>query len=93
MAMNLMMRDKARAQLDRALLRGMALIVRQRVQVLPCGTAFETVKILGGMLGREAAARNPEAAAVLKREVEKTDPAAVDKATLTTALDQLFPCP
>jgi hypothetical protein len=92
-AMNLMMRDKARAQLDRALLRGMALIVRQRVQVLPCGTAFETVKILGGMLGREAAARNPEAAAVLKREIEKTDPASVDKPALTAAIDQLFPCP
>ena len=93
MAMNLMMRDKARAQLDRALLRGMALILRQRVQALPCGTAFETVKILGGMLGREATARNPAAAAVLKREVEKTDPAAVDRTALTTALDDLFPCP
>jgi hypothetical protein len=93
MAMNMPMRDRARAQLDRALLRGMALIVRQRVERLPCANAFESVRIIGRMLGREAKLRDPDAAATLAREMEKTDPAAVDKAALTAALDKLFPCP
>jgi hypothetical protein len=92
-AMDLNMRNLARAQLDRALLRGMALIVRQRAALLPCRNSFETVKILGRMLGREAALRDPAAATVLAAEVDKADPAMVDKAALVGALDQLFPCP
>lgn len=92
-ASNLELRDRARAQLDRALLRGMALIMRQRVQQLPCGTAWEGVKILGFVLGREAASRDAVLAQALGTELAKADVTQVDKAALTAALDQLFPCP
>ena len=92
-AADLAMRDRARAQLDRALLYGMSRIVLQRVDRLPCATAWETVKILGNMLLREALARDPAAAQVLAAETGRTDPAGVDRAALTGALTSLFPCP
>lgn len=92
-AMNLELRNRARAQLDRALLRGMAMIVRQRAEKLPCGNAWETVKILGAFLDREATARNPVDAAILRSEVGRADAAQVDRAALIGALDRLFACP
>ena len=92
-AMDMTMQKRARAQLDRALLRGIALIVRQRAGVLSCGAAWETVKILGTMLDREAEARNPSVAAALRAEVTKANPDDVDAQKLITALDALFPCP
>lgn len=92
-AMDLATQEKARAQLDRALLRGMALIVRQRAEALPCAPAWETVKILGAMLDREAEARDPGNAAALRAEVGKTSAEDVDQDKLTAALDAIFPCP
>jgi hypothetical protein len=92
-AMDLATRDRARAQLDRALLRGMALIVRQRVETLPCAPAWESVKILGEVLDREATERDAEQAAALREELAKSRPEDVDKARVTAALDAIFPCP
>lgn len=93
------MRDRARAQMDRALLRGVALIVRDRFDVLATATgearraAWAFLQILGGVLDREATARDPAAAAVLRAELARTDPVAVDIPAAQEALDTLFPCP
>jgi hypothetical protein len=92
-AMDLALRDRARAQLDRALLRGMALILRQRLERSECSAAWESVKILGGVLDREATARDPANAAILRAEVQKPTSMDVDVAAATGALDALFPCP
>jgi hypothetical protein len=91
--MDLALRDRARAQLDRALLRGMALILRQRIERSDCVAAWETVKILGTILDREATARDPANAAILRAEVQKPSAADVDVAAATGALDAIFPCP
>jgi len=91
-AMDLVMRDKARAQLDRALLRGVALIVRQRAESLPCDAAWETVKILGPVLDREATERDAANAQVLRDEIAKGKDG-IDVAAFVTALDAVFPCP
>lgn len=90
-ATNLTLRDQARLQLDTALLRGLALIVRQRVQTLPCDGAWESTRVLAGVLDREATAREPARAAELREELAKPA-AAVDAAKVLAALDDLFPC-
>ena len=90
--MDLATRDKAVAQLDRGLLRGMALILRQRAEALPCDTAWETVKILGPVLDREAEERDPANAKVLRDELAKGQ-SGLDVAAFTKAIDELFPCP
>lgn len=91
-AMDLTTRDKARAQLDRGLLRAVALIVRQRALALPCDAAWETVKILGGVLDREATARDAANAQILRDEIAKGKDA-IDVTAFVTALDAVFPCP
>jgi hypothetical protein len=92
-SMDAVMHERARAQLDRALLRGMALILRQRVQALSCEPARESVEILGGILIREAQARDPEQGAIFTDEVSKHPPETIDAVKLTAAIDVLFPCP
>jgi hypothetical protein len=92
-AMDPVMQARAVAQLDRALIRGLAVIVRQRVQVKSCEVAWESVEILGGVLGREAEARDPVQAAIFNEEIAKGDAKLVDGAKLTAAIDALFPCP
>ena len=87
------MQQRALAQLDHALLRGVATIVRQRLQVLNCLAAWETVRILGPVLDRAANVRDAGAAASLRAEVSRTDAASVDATTAIGAIDQLFPCP
>lgn len=91
-ATDLALRDEARAQLDRGLLRGVALIVRQRALALPCDTAWETVKILGPVLDREATERDAAKATILRDELAKGKDG-VDAATFVKALDEVFPCP
>lgn len=91
-AMDLALREKARAQLDRGLLRGVAVIVRQRALSLPCDAAWETVSILGKVLDREATARDPRSAQVMQGELAKGKDA-IDVATFVAALDTVFPCP
>ncbi|WP_375770014.1 hypothetical protein NR798_03755 [Archangium gephyra] len=98
-ANDLELRDRARAQLDHAMQRGMAIIVRQRFQELTCTSGeakaarWAFLKVLVPLLEREARARNPAEADVLKAQVEKLDPEAVDASAAITALDRLFPCP
>lgn len=92
-AMDLTTQARAVAQLDRALLRGVALILRQRVQALSCDISRESVEILGGVLVREAEARDPAQAAIFKAEVSKRRPEVIDAEKLTAAIDALFPCP
>ena len=91
-AMDLATRDQARAQLDRALLRGVALVVRQRALVLPCDAAWETVKILGPVLDREATARDAANAQILRDEIAKGKDG-IDVPAFVGALDAIFPCP
>lgn len=92
-ATNTTLQAQALAQLDVALLRGVALIVRQRAEQLPCDAAWETVRILGPVLEREAELRDATAAAALHEQVRKTSQDEVDVGALTDALDTLFPCP
>jgi hypothetical protein len=93
-------RDRARAQLDRALIRGVALIVRDRFDDLRAATTdeqrradWEFLKLLGGVLDREAVARDPANAEVLRVELGRSDPAVVDIDAAQEAIDLLFPCP
>ena len=88
------MREQAQQQVDRATLRGLALIVRERLQNAPtCGVAFETVRVLGPVLGRAAKERDAAKAAVLAAEVAKTVPAEVDVKVASDAIDALVPGP
>lgn len=90
-AMNLTLRDQAVDQLDRAMTKGLAVIVRQRVERRACGSSWLGTQLLGAVLDREATARDPAKAAILRAELAK-DAAAVDEKTLLGALDALFPC-
>ncbi|MEW5740884.1 MAG: hypothetical protein AB1938_18335 [Myxococcota bacterium] len=98
-AMNTTLRDRAFAQLDRALLRGLALALRQRVTELPCSTGdvldarWAYVQVLAPLLDRAARERNGPQADVLKAELSKSSPLSVDVGAVTGALDALFPCP
>jgi hypothetical protein len=92
-AVDLELRDRARAQMDAALLKGLALVVRSRVKALECAASFETLKILGQVLDREATLRDPASAAVLRTEIGKSSPAEIDVGAVVTALDSIFPCP
>ncbi|MBK8252351.1 MAG: hypothetical protein IPK82_06745 [Polyangiaceae bacterium] len=91
-AMDTALRDKARAQLDRGLLRGMAAIVRQRALALPCDPAWETVRILGKVLDREATARSAAKAQIMRDEIAKGK-AGINVTAFVNALDSVFPCP
>jgi hypothetical protein len=87
---------QARNQLDRAMLRGVAVVLRQRVTELACAdeqgaearTAF--IKILAGLVHREALARDASWAQALAGGTSGTS---IDVSSATTALDMLFPCP
>jgi len=87
------MRDQALGQLDRALDRGLALILRQRVEALPCDTAWQTVQILAPVIDRAATARDSGIAADLQQSLEVDSDQEVDVEAVTEMLDELFPCP
>lgn len=90
---------RARAQFDRAGIRGIALIVRQRLTELTCGNEAGAearlgfARTLAPFLDREARARDATQADVLQRELGKTDAESVDVPAAVAALDALFPCP
>lgn len=85
-------------QLDRALLRGMALILRDRLGQLGQGTAEERaahlgfVQLLGERMDRAARAVSAAQADVLKQQVAAASPDQVDVKAAQAALDALFPC-
>lgn len=85
---------RALAQVDKALHRGVAAVVRAQLGKLSSPTADaarEHVAILGRSLLREAKVRDAAAAATLEAEINKLP--TPDVAAATGALDTLFPCP
>jgi len=89
---NLSMQLQARTQLDRALVRGLSMIVRQRVSELACADVdgkqarLAFIRTLSPLLDREARARDPVRADRLLMDPVEVGP-------VTAALDALFPCP
>lgn len=89
----------AQAQLDKAYLRGMALILRSRIGSVGCSTGerqeamIESVKLLGGVMYDHAAALDKTNADKLKTYTgaPSTDAAAISAAQ--AAIDAIFPCP
>lgn len=98
-ATNLALRDKARAQLDRALHRGLALVTRARIKAAgsSCGKPREalwaSIQILGGALDREATARDAAAAIAIRAELAKSSADTADLVVLDQKLQTVFPCP
>ena len=98
-AMDLALRDRAIGQLDAALLRGVAVLVLDRVGRLATSSGderaahWELLRVLGPTLVREAGVRAPDRAAVMNAELGKTDPATVDAESLRAAIAGTFPCP
>lgn len=98
-ATNLALRDRALAQLDKAMLRGVAVVLRQRVAELAC-TSGETrearlafAKVLAPLFDRALRERSASAADVVATQLAKSDASQVDVAAVTSALDTAFPCP
>jgi len=92
-ATDLAMRDLALGQLDRALDRGLALILRQRLEASPCDTAWETVQILGPVIDRAATVVDATQAQVLRDAIDVASEDDLDADAAIDALDALFPCP
>ncbi|HVG62974.1 MAG TPA: hypothetical protein VNA24_30700 [Hyalangium sp.] len=98
-ATNTALRDQALAQLDRAELRGMALILRERFTQLQQGSADEQqarlafIQTLAPFLDRAARLSNAAQADVLKAQAAKASAAEVDIPAATSALSTLFSCP
>lgn len=98
-ATNLMLRDRAYAQLDRAMLDGTAAVVRARALRMLATTGSDRdahwafVRILADFLERAVRATDTGIADGLAAEVAKTDAATVDVGVLTRALDAVFVCP
>lgn len=98
-ATNTELQQRALRQYDVALLRGTALILRQRLTELTCGNEEGTqarmafINTLGPFFDRAARATHAAQADVLKAEVSKTDAEAVDVDAAVAALDALFSCP
>lgn len=92
-AMDIAMQSRAVEQLDRALIRGIALILRQRLEVSACEPAWISAEILGGILFREAQVRDPVTADVFIEELSRRRAVLVNLDKLLAATDSLFPCP
>ncbi len=95
---DLALRDLALAQVDRALLRGVASILQDRIEQwdsLPAGAekdaAWEFISILGPVLQREAELRDPEIAARL--DAAWSSGGAVADRALNCDIETVFPCP
>lgn len=98
-ATDLVRRDLAREQYDRAVTDGVAAIVRDRLVRL-CDTSdaelayhFAFVQVLGRALDREATERDAAQAAALREELARARPSEVDVARAVAAIDALFDCP
>ncbi|MCB9593269.1 MAG: hypothetical protein H6719_11105 [Sandaracinaceae bacterium] len=98
-ATDLAMRDRARTQLDRAVLDGVAAIVRAHL-AQACSTDgaeslyhWELARVLGGFLDRAARERDATQADALAAELSHEAPAEADAAAAVAAIDALFDCP
>lgn len=93
------LRDRAILQMDRALLRGVALLVRERANRMATGSCASAdadwafLQVLGPVLVREATVRNPTFAKTLEGELAKNRHEDVNAMTLVSTLDALFDCP
>jgi hypothetical protein len=90
----------AQWQIDTAMLRGVALILRERFShLLACSPAdvkkahLAFVNTLGPFMDRAARAKNASQADILQAQVTATDPSRVDVPKALAAIDALFPCP
>lgn len=93
------LRDRARGQLDRALLDGLAAIVREEVDRAADTTGDEQAyhwalaSTLGRALDRAAREASPSDADVLAAEFAHADPADASAAGIVSALEAVFDCP
>lgn len=93
------LRERASAQLDRAMLDGVAAVVRARAARVPATTGSERdahwafVRTMAGFMDRAVRAVDVAAADALAAEAAKTDAATVDIGAVTAALDAVFVCP
>lgn len=99
-ATDLTLRDRAMAQLDRALLRGLAVLVRSRIKATQSASCAGTraalwasVQILGNVLDREATERDAAKAQLVRDELARASAAEADLTGLSATLQELFPCP
>ncbi len=98
-AANTSLQLQARAQLDTATLRGVAVIVRQRFQELTCTSGevkqarWAFLQVLVPLMDRAARELDATRADVLKAQMEKASPDEVDVSAAVAALDVLFDCP
>jgi hypothetical protein len=92
------LRERARAQYDSALIHGLAMVLRDRLEKLAASTGeeqryyFAFVTTLGPALQREAELRSSDDAAALADELAEDDPADIDTAAAIEAIDALFDC-
>ncbi|MEZ4459743.1 MAG: hypothetical protein R3E66_08420 [bacterium] len=95
-ATNLTLRDQALAQMDAAMLYGVAKVVIARLELMQSqtGVAREAsarfVQILGGSLVREASERDATFGAALETALATTN---FDIPTVIASLEAVFPCP
>ena len=96
-ATDVALRDRARAQLDRAVIDGVAALVRDRL-VRACSSSggellyhLAFAQTLGGMLDREARVRSPSQADALRDSLSSLS--SIDVARAVAAIDALFECP
>lgn len=98
-ATNLELQQRAMRQYTKAVLRGTALILRQRLTELTCGNTEGTrarmafINTLGPFFDRAAREVNPAQADVLKAQVTKVRAQDVDVDAAVAAIDAVFPCP
>lgn len=91
--------QRATAQTDKALLRGVGLILRDRLGKLKAASGdvqdahLAFINVLGERLDYQARNINAQQADALKAEVSKTTAASVDVTRAQAAIDALFPCP
>ncbi|HMY57493.1 MAG TPA: hypothetical protein PKL17_19630 [Pseudomonadota bacterium] len=91
--------QRTTSQLDKALTRGMALILRDRIGKIPTLTgeaqeaALNFVNIIGGLMDRAARAIDPAKADQLKTSTQATTAAGVNVTQAQSILDTLFACP
>jgi len=93
------LRDRARAQYDRAITDGAGAILRNRL-VTACDASggellyhWAFARVYGGFLDRAIRERDPAAADVVAAELAHEDPADADVAAVVDALDSVFDCP
>lgn len=90
---------RAETQVDKAMTRGMALILRDRITKLPTLTgenqeaALAFINIIGGLMDRAARAIDVSKADALKAQTSATTAGAVNVTAAQSAIDALFACP